>query len=105
MRNVLQAGNMNIVVEEAERYKIDVIALHELCWEGKNSIRKLKFTLDYSGNEDKQSNRGVGFIFSKKASRSVLGLSPICERIHTLQLKGKFNNITSVNAYAPTEDT
>ena len=30
---------------------------------------------------------------------------PICERIRTLRVKGKFHNITFINVYAPTEDT
>jgi len=64
----------------------------------------VKFILYYSGN-DRQGNRGVGFIVSKKATRAVLGFSPISERTFTLQIKGKFHNITFVNVYAPTEDT
>ena len=64
----------------------------------------MKFTLHYSGN-DRQGNRGVGFIISRNASRSVLEFSPISERICTLQIKGKFHNITFVNVYAPTEDS
>jgi len=72
--------------------------------ESKGSIRKVKFTLHYSGN-DRQGNRGVGFIVSKKASRSVLGFSPVSERICTLRIKGKFHNITFVNVYAPIEDS
>ena len=61
----------------------------------------MKFTLHYSGN-DRQGNQGI---VSKKATRSVLGFSPISERICTLRIKGKFHNITFVNVYAPTEDT
>jgi len=64
----------------------------------------LKFTLYYSGDDVKQGYRGVGFTVSKKASRSVLGFSPICDRICTLRIKGKFHNITFVNVYVPTED-
>jgi len=94
VRTLLQAGNMNMIAKEAERYKMEVIALQEICWKGKGSIRKMKFTLHYSENEDRQGNQGVGFIVSMKASRSVLGFSPICERICTLQIKGKFHNIT-----------
>jgi exonuclease III len=59
----------------------------------------------YSGNEDRQGNRGVGFIVSKKINRSVLGFTPICDRICTLRIKGKFHNITFINVYAPTDDT
>jgi exonuclease III len=96
---------MNSIAEEAERCKMDVVALQEMRWKGTGSIWKLKFSLHYSGNEDRQGNGGVGFIVSKKACRSVLGFSPICERICTLRIKGKFHNITFVNVHAPTKDT
>ena len=84
---------------------MDVVALQEIRWKGKGSIRNLKFSLHYSGNEDREGNRGVGIIASKKASRSLLGFSPIYERKCTLLIKGKFHNIAFVNAYALTEDT
>jgi len=106
VRTFLQAGNMNPIAEEAEKYKMAAVALQEIRWKGKGTIRKSKFTVYYSGNEDRQDNRGVGFIVSKKkANKSVLGLSPICERICTLRIKGKLHNITFVNVCAPTEDT
>jgi len=98
VRTVLQAANMNMTAEEVERYtrKMDVAALQEIRWKGKGSIRKVKFTLHYCGN-GRQGNGGVGFIVSKKATVSVLGFSPISERICTLQIKDKFHNITFVN--------
>jgi len=104
VRTLLQAGNMNMIAEEVEIYKMDIVALQQIRWKGIGSIMKLKFTLLYSRNV-RQCNRGVGFIVSKKASRSVLGFSPISERICTLRIKGKFHNFTFVNVYAPTEDT
>jgi exonuclease III len=36
---LLQAGNINIIAEEAERYNMDVIALQEIRWKGKVSIK------------------------------------------------------------------
>jgi hypothetical protein len=102
---LLQTGNMNTTSDEAERYKMVVAALQESRWKDKGLIRKSKFNIYYSGNEDNQGNRGVGFIVSKKINRSVLGFSPICDRICTLRLKGKFHNISFVNVYAATEDT
>ena len=104
IRTLLQVGNMNAIADEAERYKMEVVALQEIRWKGKGIIRKSKFNIYYSGNEDRQGNRGVGFIDCKEINRSVLGFSPICERICTLRIKGKFHNITFVNVYAPTED-
>jgi len=67
-------------------------------------LRKSKFTLYYCGDNIKQGHRGVGLIVSKKASRSKLGLSPICSRIYTLRIEGTFRNITIVNVCSPTED-
>ncbi|GFG39053.1 hypothetical protein Cfor_03351, partial [Coptotermes formosanus] len=77
VRTLLQAGNMNVTAEQAGRCKMDVAALREIRWKGKGLIRKSEFTLYYSGNEDRQGNRGLGFIVSKKAGRSLLGFSPI----------------------------
>ena len=77
MHTLLQAGNMNAITEEVEKYKMDAVALQEIHWKGKGTIRKSKFTVYYSGNEDRQGNRGIGFIVSKKANKSVLGFSPI----------------------------
>jgi hypothetical protein len=47
VHTLLQAGNMNITAEDAERYKMDVAALQEICWKGKGSIRKSKFNIYY----------------------------------------------------------
>ena len=67
VRTLLQAGNMNAIAEEVEKYKMDAVALQEIRCKGKGVIRKSKFTIYYSGNEDRQGNRGVGFIVSKKS--------------------------------------
>jgi exonuclease III len=54
VRTLLQAGNMNAIADEAERYKMDVVALQEM-----GLIRKSKFNIYYSGNEGRQGNKGV----------------------------------------------
>jgi exonuclease III len=84
---------------------MDVASLQEIRWKCKSLIGISKFTLCYSGNKDRQGIRGVRFIVSKKAGKSVLGFSPICERICILRIKGKIHNIIFVNVYAPTDDT
>ena len=56
VRTLPQAGNMNTIAEEAEKYKMDAVALQEIRWKGKGTIRKSKFTMYYSGNEDRGAN-------------------------------------------------
>jgi exonuclease III len=46
--SLLQAGNINIIAEEAERYSMDVIVLQEIRWKGKGSVMKSKLILHYS---------------------------------------------------------
>jgi exonuclease III len=87
VRTLLQAGNMNITAEEAERYKMDVAAVQEIRWKGKDSIRKSKFTINYSGNEDRQGSRGVGFIVFKKLTDRYWDLHPSVKEYAPYELK------------------
>ena len=41
---------MNIMGQEAEKYKVDLVGLQEILWRGQGSIRKSKFILYYSGD-------------------------------------------------------
>ena len=93
LRFLLQAGDMIIIGEEAESYKMDVVALQQVWWRGLGLIRNSNFILYYSGDV-RQGYQGVGFTFSKKGSKSVLGFSPICDKICILRIKGKFRKIT-----------
>jgi exonuclease III len=45
VRTLLQAGNMNAIAEELERYKMDVAALQEIRWKGKGISRKSKYSM------------------------------------------------------------
>jgi hypothetical protein len=40
----------------------------------------------------------------KKTHHNVIGLEPYNERLCKLRIKGKYNNITLINVYDPTED-
>jgi exonuclease III len=47
---------------------------------------------------------GNGFMLLKKIHHNVIGFEPYNERLCKLRIKGKYNNITLINVYAPTED-
>lgn len=46
---------------------------------------------------------GTGFLVNKRAVGSILRFSPISERLCMIKVKSKFNNISIINAYTPTE--
>jgi hypothetical protein len=39
-----------------------------------------------------------------KTKQSIIGFEPVSNRISKIRIKGKFYNMTIVNAYAPTEE-
>ena len=47
---------------------------------------------------------GTGFLVMKKIQKYIINFELHNERLCKLQIKGKYNNITLINAYAPTED-
>lgn len=58
----------------------------------------------YSGYEENRRLHGVSFIINKKTRKALLAFEPVNARLAKMRLKGKFNNITIISAYAPTED-
>jgi exonuclease III len=60
--------------------------------------------LYYSGSNKKTGQGGTGFFIMKEIQKRVISYEPYNNRLCKLRIKGKFNNITLINAYAPTED-
>ena len=85
VRTMLQAGTMNSLSEEIEKYRMDIVALQEIRWKGKGIIKKPKFTMYFSGNEERQGWQSVSFMVLKQVNKSVLGFYPVSERICALR--------------------
>ena len=58
----------------------------------------------YSGTNEKTGQAGTGFLLMKKIQKCIINFELHNERLCKLRIKGKYNNITLINAYAPTED-
>lgn len=66
-------------------------------------VQKKEYTIYYSGLPDRSGQKGTGFWVNKRRKGSILGFEAINERICKLRMKGKYNNISLISAYAPTE--
>ena len=80
------------------------MALQETRWPGKGQINKKDYTLYYSGSKGKTGQAGTGFLLRKKMQKHIISYELHKERLCKVRIEGKYNNITLINAYAPTED-
>ena len=62
-------------------------------------------TVLYSGRDDELHREGVAIILKKGADRSLLEWKPIDSCLIKARLKGKQNNLTLIQCYAPTNDS
>ncbi|PSN47766.1 Craniofacial development protein 2, partial [Blattella germanica] len=92
------------LVDEISKTNIEILTIQEIRWSGEGTISKDKYTLFYSGNKDKAGQAGTGFLVNKKLKDHISGFIPINERLCKLRYRGKYNNVTLINSYAPTEE-
>ncbi|XP_055388124.1 craniofacial development protein 2-like [Condylostylus longicornis] len=83
---------------------LDIIALQEIRWMRYGEINKPDFSIYYSGDNFRSGMCGTGFIVNKKIKKAVIAFTPINKRMCSIRVKGKFNNITIISVYAPTEE-
>ncbi|XP_055385015.1 uncharacterized protein LOC129614453 [Condylostylus longicornis] len=104
IQTLLQAGKMQEIARETLKYGIDILALQEVRWQGNGTIKKSQYTFHYSGHTRRTGLYGTGFIVNNRIQKCILGFTPINERMSCIRIKGKFNNISIISAYAPTEN-
>jgi len=83
--------------------RLEIVAIKETRWSGNGLIKRSNYSLYYSGS-NKTGQAGNGFIVTKGTFKYILGFETYNERICKLRIKGKYNNRTLINVYAPIED-
>ena len=101
---LLKPGKMQELSEQLEKVKMDIVALQEIRWNGDGIINKKNFVLYYSGSQKKKGQAGTGFFVKKKYQNTVIDFEPYNERLCKLRIQSKYNKLTLINTYAPTEE-
>ena len=104
VRTLLKPGKLAELKTVLKSYKMEITALQEIRWQGKDIIRdtKEKFDLYYSCG-DKTGSFGCGFAIRGNMRSNVVGWNPINERMCSIRIKGKFNNYSIICVHAPTD--
>ena len=101
VRTMYQAGKLENIVLETKRKGIDIMGLAEVRWLQSGKIVCNDYTLIYSGQK-KDHKHGVGLLFSKAVSKSVLGYCALSDRVLLVRIHGKPFNLSIIQVYAPT---
>ena len=99
-----ELGKLNTVCNETDRSNIDILGICETNWTNKGSFQTHDNKLITLAGKDEGDgySRGVAAISSKETSTSLLGYSPISDRLLKLRLQVKPCNISIIQCYAPT---
>jgi len=101
---LLKPGKMQKLAEEIEKAQIEILALEEIRWPGRGQINKKDYTIYYSRSKGKTGQACTGFVLKKKIQKLIISYELHNERLCKVRIKGKYNNITLINAYTTTKD-
>jgi hypothetical protein len=91
------------VSKELSKYRLDLVGVHEVIWEGGGTERAGEYTFFYGkGNENHEL--GTGFFVQKNIISAVNGVEFVSDRMSCIILRDRFCHIMVLNIHAPTED-
>ncbi len=102
VRKLKEIGKLHAICNEMDRYNLQILGICETNWNGKGSFTTVsQHSVLFSGKEDGYSH-GIAVILSKETKKTLIGYSPINDRILKVRLQAKPYNVSIIQCYAPT---
>ena len=107
VRTLRETGRCAQAVREMNQYHLTLLGMCEVRWNshGETRLQTGEVPL-YSGkdSDDDRHEAGVSLLLSKHAAKSLIEWEPVSDRIITGRFVSRFQNVSVVMCYAPTNN-
>jgi hypothetical protein len=103
VRSLYRAGSLMKISRELARYKLDLVRVPEVRWEGGGTEPAGEYRLLY-GKGDEKHELGTGFFVHKRIISAVKRVQFVSDRMSYIIIRGRWCQVIVLNGHAPTED-
>jgi exonuclease III len=103
VRSLCRVGSLMTVSRELARYKLDLVGVQEVRWEGGGTEPAGEYTFFY-GKRNENRELGTGFFVHKRIISAVERVEFVSDRMSYITLRGRLCHIIVLYVHAPTED-